>query len=105
MATLQWLTPPRYRLTVATLAAVIIMAIIELIKIKPIIHAWKTQAHDGVVAVVTFVLTLICAPHLDKGILAEVGLFLFLWHRLRPPFRRALAIPGRHHARHRGPSA
>lgn len=104
MATLQWLTPLRYHLPVATLAAVIIMAIIKLIKIKPIIHAWKTQAHDGVVAVVTFVLTPIWAPHRDKGILVEVGLFLFLWHILGPR-RRALAIPERHHARHRGPSA
>lgn len=88
MVTLLWLTPLLYHLPAATLAAVIIMAVINLIKIKPIIHAWKAQPHDGIVAVVTFVLTLVWAPHLDKGILAGVGLslFLFLWRTMRPRF-------------------
>jgi len=88
MVTLLWLTPLLYLLPAATLAAVIIMAVINLIKIKPIIHAWKAQPHDGIIAVVTFVLTLVWAPHLDKGILAGVGLslILFLWRTMRPRF-------------------
>lgn len=35
------------------LAAVIIMAVINVIKIEPVIHAWKAEHTDGVVAVVT----------------------------------------------------
>ena len=81
-----WLTPLLYHLPQATLAAVIIMAVINLIKVKPIIHAWKAQPHDGVVAIVTFVLTLVVAPHLDQGILAGVilSLILFLYRSMRP---------------------
>ncbi len=84
--TLLWLTPLLYHLPQATLAAVIIMAVINLIKIEPIIHAWKAQPHDGVVAVITFVLTLVMAPHLDKGIIVGVGLSigLFLYRSMRP---------------------
>ena len=84
--TLLWLTPLLYHLPQATLASVIVMAVINLIKFKPIVHAWKAQPHDGVVAVVTFVLTLVMAPHLDKGILVGVALSigLFLYRTMRP---------------------
>jgi SulP family sulfate permease len=79
--TLLFLTPLLYHLPQATLAAVIIMAVVNLIKITPIKHAWKVEPHDGVVAVVTFFATMLFAPHLDKGILIGVvlslGLFLF----------------------------
>ncbi|MBK1644732.1 sodium-independent anion transporter [Thiocapsa imhoffii] len=86
--TLLWLTPLLYHLPQATLAAVIIMAVTNLIKIEPVIHAWKAERSDGVVAVVTFVLTLLWAPHLDKGILAGVGLalILYLFRTMRPRF-------------------
>jgi SulP family sulfate permease len=88
MITLIFLTPLLYHLPQATLAAVIIMAVINLIKIDPIIHAWKAQPHDAIVAVITFVLTLAFAPHLDKGIIIGVllSLGLFLWRTMRPRF-------------------
>ncbi|MBU0657030.1 MAG: SulP family inorganic anion transporter [Gammaproteobacteria bacterium] len=84
--TLLFLTPLLYHLPQATLAAVIIMAVINLIKIAPIKHAWKVEPHDGVVAVVTFVATLAFAPHLDKGILLGVllSLGLFLYRTMSP---------------------
>jgi SulP family sulfate permease len=85
-ATLLWLTPLLFYLPQATLAAVIIMAVINLVKVAPIVHAWKAQPHDGVVAVATFVLTLLWAPELDLGIMAGVGLSLglFLYRTMRP---------------------
>ncbi|MES9991470.1 MAG: solute carrier family 26 protein [Candidatus Thiodiazotropha sp.] len=88
MITLIFLTPLLYHLPQATLAAVIIMAVINLIKIDPIIHAWKAQPHDAIVSVITFVLTLAYAPHLDKGIIIGVllSLVLFLWRTMRPRF-------------------
>lgn len=87
-ATLLWLTPLLYHLPQATLAAVIIMAVINLIKIDPILHAWKAQPHDAIVAVVTFVLTLVLAPHIDNGIIVGVllSLGLFLFRTMRPRF-------------------
>lgn len=84
--TLLFLTPLLYHLPQATLAAVIIMAVVNLIKIAPIKHAWKVEPHDGIVAVVTFVATLAFAPHLDKGILLGVvlSLGLFLYRTMSP---------------------
>ena len=84
--TLLWLTPLLYHLPQATLAAVIIMAVINLIKIKPIKEFWKVQPHDGWVAIITFALTLVWAPHLDKGIIVGVvlSLGLYLYRTMRP---------------------
>jgi SulP family sulfate permease len=84
--TLIALTPLLYHLPQATLAAVIIMAVINLVKIEPIKHAWNVQRHDAVVAVVTFVLTIVWAPHLDKGIMVGVilSLMLFLYRSMSP---------------------
>lgn len=86
MLTLLFLTPLLYHLPQATLAAVIIMAVINLFKIKPIKHAWKVEPHDGIVAIVTFFATLLFAPHLDKGILVGVvlSLGLFLYRTMSP---------------------
>jgi SulP family sulfate permease len=85
-ATLLFLTPLLYHLPQATLAAVIMMAVINLVKIEPIIHAWRVQPHDGIVAIATFILTLIVAPHLETGIVTGVllSLGLFLFRTMRP---------------------
>ncbi len=84
--TLLWLTPLLYHFPQATLAAVIIMAVINLIKIKPIKYAWKVQRHDGIIAVVTFLSTLIWAPHLDRGIFLGVilSLGMYMFRTMRP---------------------
>jgi SulP family sulfate permease len=84
--TLLWLTPLLYHLPQATLAAVIIMAVINLVKVEPIMHAWKVQRHDAAVSLITFVLTIIWAPHLDKGIMVGVllSLALFLYRSMAP---------------------
>ena len=83
---LLWLTPLLYHLPQATLAAVIMVAVIGLVRIAPIRHAWKAHKHDGFVAIITFVLTLLLAPHLDKGILIGVGLSLglYLYRTMQP---------------------
>ncbi|MEE2752966.1 MAG: SulP family inorganic anion transporter [Candidatus Latescibacterota bacterium] len=79
LVTLLWLTPLFYHLPLATLAAIIMMAVAGLIQIDPIVRAWRAQKHDGVVATATFILTLFFAPHLDLGILIGVGLSLFAY--------------------------
>ena len=84
--TLLFLTPLLYHLPQPTLAAVIIMAVGGLIKVKPFIHAWKAQKHDGIVALITFALTLFYAPHLESGILAGVllSLGLYIYRTMHP---------------------
>lgn len=85
-ATLLWLTPLFYHLPRATLAAVIVMAVIPLIRIEPIRYAWKVQPHDGLAGLVTFMLTLLWAPHLERGIIAGVvlSLGLYIYRTMRP---------------------
>ncbi len=92
--TLLWLTPLLYHLPQATLASVIIMAVANLVKIEPIKYAWKVQKHDGIVAMVTFGLTLLLAPHLENGIIVGVllSLGLFLHRTMRP----RIALLARH---------
>ncbi len=92
--TLLWLTPLLYHLPQATLAAVIMMAVVGLINVRAVRHAWLANKQDGVVAIVSFVLTLAFAPHLDKGILVGAGLALImhLYRTMQP----RVAVLARH---------
>ncbi|HIL41780.1 MAG TPA: sulfate permease [Gammaproteobacteria bacterium] len=94
--TLLWLTPLLFHLPQATLAAVIIMAVVNLIKFHPIKHAWKVEKHDAIVSVVAFVLTLLFAPHLENGIVIGVilSLGLFLYRTMEPRFTELSAHDG-----------
>ena len=86
--TLLFLTPLLYHLPVATLAAVIIVAVISLFHFEPFKHAWIVNPHDGFVALATFVTTLVLAPHLEWGIFMGVGLSLifYLYRTMQPHF-------------------
>lgn len=94
LLTLLFLTPLLYHLPQAVLAAIIIMAVIGLINFDAVKHAWHTSRHDGVAAAITFIATLIYAPHLDHGILVGAGLaiLLYLYRTMRP----RVAILGRY---------
>ncbi len=94
MLVLLFLTPLLYHLPQAVLAAIIIMAVIGLVNVKAIRHAWAASRHDGIAAIVTFIATLAFAPHLDNGILVGAGLaiVLYLYRTMRP----RVAILGRH---------
>ena len=94
LASLLWLTPLLYHLPQATLAAVIMMAVVGLINFKAIRHAWLANRQDGIVAMVTFSLTLAFAPHLDKGVLIGAGLalVLYLYRTMQP----RVAVLARH---------
>jgi sulfate permease, SulP family len=76
---LSWLTPLLWHLPQATLAAVIIMAVVNLVKLEPIIHAWHAERQDGIVAIATFVFTLLYAPHLENGILIGIALTISMF--------------------------
>jgi SulP family sulfate permease len=94
LLTLLFLTPLLYHLPQAVLAAVIIMAVIGLINFGAIKHAWLANKHDGIASAVTFIATLVAAPHLDKGIMMGAGLALVLYlYRTMTP---RVAILGRY---------
>ncbi|HYC44262.1 MAG TPA: SulP family inorganic anion transporter [Burkholderiales bacterium] len=94
LATLLFFTPLLYHLPQATLAAVIVMAVVNLVNVRAMLHAWQAQRHDGITAVVTFVATLAFAPHLDTGILtgAALAIVLYLYRTMHP----RVAVLGRH---------
>lgn len=84
--TLLFFTPLLYHLPQATLAAVIMMAVIGLVNVKGFIHAYKAQWYDGVISVLSFLVTLYFAPHLDKGIMVGfvLSMGVFLYKSMRP---------------------
>lgn len=86
VATLLFFTPLLYYLPQSVLAAIIMMAVLGLINIKGFFHAWRAQWYDGAISIITFISTLVFAPHLDRGILVGVGLSLgvFLYKSMRP---------------------
>lgn len=79
LVTLLALTPLLYHLPQAVLAAVIMLAVVNLVNVGAMRHAWQAHRHDGIAAVVTFVATLAFAPHLDAGILIGGGLAIVLY--------------------------
>jgi sulfate permease, SulP family len=84
--TLLFFTPLLYHLPQATLAAVIMMAVIGLVNVKGFVHSWHAQKYDGIIAVLSFLVTLYFAPHLDKGIMVGfvLSMGVFLYKSMRP---------------------
>ncbi len=83
---LLFFTPLLYHLPQPVLASIIMMAVIGLINITGFVHAWEAQWYDGLISIITFVCTLIFAPHLDRGIMIGVilSLLVFLYKSMRP---------------------
>ncbi len=84
--TLLFLTDYLYHLPKATLAVIILLAVTGLVTPKALKHTWQASRLDGIVALTTFVVTLLAAPHLDKGILIGAGLaiILYLYRTMKP---------------------
>jgi sulfate permease, SulP family len=84
--TLFFFTPLLYYLPQSVLAAVIMMAVIGLLNVSGFIHAYRAQWYDGVISLISFIATLVFAPHLDKGIMIGVSLSLmvFIYKSMRP---------------------
>ncbi len=92
--TLLLLTGYLYHLPQAVLSVIIILAVAGLLHVNSIKRAWQANRHDGIVAVTSFALTLLFAPHLDKGVLAGamLALILYLYRTMQP----RVAILARH---------
>ena len=86
--TLLFFTPLLYHIPIATLAAVIIVAVAGMIQFQPFKHAWTVNPHDGVVALTVFIGTLLFAPHLEWGIFIGVALSigLYIYRTMKPHF-------------------
>ncbi len=72
----------------AVLSAIIIVAVIWLIKRWPIIKSWKIQKTDAIVSIITFLSTLFFAPHLEKWIFIWIflSLLFYIKQSMKPRF-------------------
>jgi SulP family sulfate permease len=88
LVTLQFLTPILYYTPHATLAAIIIYVVIGLLNFKAIGRTWDVSKKEGLVAILTFIMTLFFAPHLEYGILFGVimSLGFYLQETMNPRF-------------------
>jgi len=83
---LLFFTPLLYHLPQSVLAAIIMLAVVGLVNVRGFIHAWQAQWYDGAISIITFVATLLFAPHLEWGIGVGVilSVFVFLYKSMRP---------------------
>lgn len=75
-----------YHLPLAVLAVIVMLSVFDLIKIRPLLMAWKVDRMGAVTGVFTFVATLSMAPSIANGVLAGVALtiIIFLVRRMKP---------------------
>jgi SulP family sulfate permease len=83
---LLFFSPLLYFLPQAVLASIIMMAVVGLLNVSGFVHAWRTQPFDGAVSAITFICTLVLAPHLERGVFLGVALSLggYLFRTMRP---------------------
>lgn len=84
--TLIFFTKFLYHIPMPTLAAIIIVAVAGLIKIKPIIEAWKIQKNDAIIAIITFIATIAFTPSVEYAIALWVFLSLafYIYKSMKP---------------------
>jgi SulP family sulfate permease len=80
------LTPLLHHVPMSVLAAIVLVAIVGLIKPRAFVQLWSISRVEAGIAGVTFAVTLLAAPRLYWGVLAGVLMALshFLYLRLHP---------------------
>ena len=75
-----------YHLPLAVLAVIVMLAVFDLIKIRPLLMAWRVDRPSAVIGVLTFVATLAMAPSIANGVLIGVSLtvLLLLVRQMKP---------------------
>jgi SulP family sulfate permease len=86
LVVLLYLTPALHHVPTAVLAAVVVTAVLGLLKPRVFVTLWKLHRAEGLIALITFAVTLLSAPRIYWGVLTGVvlGLAHFLYHRLHP---------------------
>jgi sulfate permease, SulP family len=69
----------------AVLGAIVIAAVIPLIRLRPIARLWRVSRPQFLLAAATFALTLALSPQIDRAVLAGIALSIavHLWRELR----------------------
>jgi SulP family sulfate permease len=87
-------TPLLEHLPKPVLAAIIMMAVSNLVNLAALRRAWRANRDDGAAAIVTFTATLVFAPNIQVGIL--VGILLSVGLVLVRLMRPRVAVLGMH---------
>lgn len=74
LAVLLFFTKYLHALPQAVLAVIVMMAVFGLVRIEPLVHAWKVDRAGAIIGILTFFATLIMAPAIANGILLGVAL-------------------------------
>lgn len=79
-------TPLLYHLPQAVLAVIVMLAVFGLIRVQPLVHAWRIERGDALIGLVTMAATLMMAPAIANGILLGVTLTVvaFLVKLMKP---------------------
>lgn len=83
---LLWLTPALYHVPQSALAAIVVTAVLNLVKPQTMLRLWRISGTEACIGLCTFALTLATAPRLYWGVLAGIVMSLchFLYQRLHP---------------------
>ena len=86
LLTLFFLTPLLYHLPKPALAAMIVVAVANLVDVGSLRRAWRASRDDGVAALLTFGATLAFAPNIQNGILTGMLFTLgaYIYRRMSP---------------------
>ena len=86
LVTLLFFIPLLHHVPLAVLAAIVVVAVLGLIKPRAFTQLWKLSRVEAVIAGITFAVTVLAAPRLYWGVLAGVLMALshFLYLRLHP---------------------
>jgi SulP family sulfate permease len=72
-------------LPLAVLGTIVIVAVIGLMRFRPLLRIWRVSVPQAIIAWGTFLATILLAPRLDLAVLIGVGLsvVVFLWRSLQ----------------------
>ena len=83
---LMFFTSFLYHLPLAVLSVIVILSVFELVKIRPLLVAWKVDRPGAVAGVLTFAATLAMAPSIANGVLIGIALTVLqlLMRQMKP---------------------
>jgi len=81
-----WFIPALYHVPQAALAAIVITAVVNLVRPRALLYLFQVSRVEGSIALTTLVLTIATAPRMYWGVFAGIVLSLghFLYQRLHP---------------------
>ena len=86
----------------AVISGIVIAAVLNLVRVRPLIRLWGLSKAQSLVAYSAFLLTLLLAPHIERAVLIGVllSVAVHLWRELRPSVEVWIDGPTLHLAPH-----